>query len=71
MASDPEGSADWERALRAQGVSDEMIAEARRGAARMVEAASELVSDPRLPIAPDAFAHQLAAMARARPKSDS
>ncbi len=66
MASTPEGTADWEAVLREQGVSDEMIAEARRGAAVMVKAAAELVPDPREPIAPDAFAHQLAAMARAR-----
>lgn len=71
MASDPERGVDWERVLRAQGVSDEMIAEARRSAARMVEAVGAPVADPREPLVPDAFAHQLAAMARARAKTPS
>ena len=69
MASTPEGTADWEAVLRAQGVSEEMIAEARRSAAVMVDTAAGLVTDPREPIAPDAFARQLAALAR--PESET
>ena len=65
MPSDLEGPAAWIEALRNQGISQETIDEARRGAARMVEAAADLTPDPREPASPDAYAHQLAAMAAA------
>ncbi|MGI9381612.1 MAG: hypothetical protein ACR2PO_00535 [Methyloligellaceae bacterium] len=66
MSSELEGTEAWIEALRGQGLSQEMIDQARRGAARMVGAAAELVSDPREPIAPDAYARQLAQMASAK-----
>lgn len=65
MSSELEGTAAWIEVLRGQGLSQEMIDQARRGAASMVRATSELVTDPREPIAPDAYAHQLAQMASA------
>ena len=66
MPSDLEGTAAWIEALRGQGISQEMIDEARRGAARMIEAATDRAPDPREPASPEAYAHQLANMAKAK-----
>ncbi len=57
---------DWEARLRAQGVSDERIAMAKRAARQMVEALGSVSFTPADPIAPEQYQEILAACARER-----
>jgi hypothetical protein len=67
MTPSNDRTSDWTEILKRQGVPDEKLEAAKRGALRMGEAASGLLFDPRDAIGPDAFSKFLSELGKAEP----